>query len=126
MNTNSSSNWCALSLGRTTLCLLLLATSTASLALSPGNGVVSSDAAAAPKQVQANPAKAGAAPGGESFADQVNHAFRLRSSRVISMQVAEVPDVPINTAIDIEGQVFTMILLPHSVRAANYQLRAQI
>lgn len=119
---------CTLQMGRLVLCLVLFAATAGSLALTPEGGRKQANPTAAPAP-QVHPVSGRplveALPG-ETLNEQVNRAFRLRSSRVISMAVTDVPAVAIGTAIAIDGQVFTLNLQPHSVRAPGYQLQAQI
>jgi hypothetical protein len=84
------------------------------------------DDAAAAKPSQA--AQSAANNRSESFADRVNRIMRLRASQLVTMNVPDLAAVeqPLSIAAPIDGRTYTMNLQPHSVRAANYQLRAQI
>src|ERR1043165_8102156 len=55
-----------------------------------------------------------------------NQAYGLRASEVVSLNVNTTPDVTINVPIAMNGREYTLALIPHSVRAPNYKLRAQI
>lgn len=62
----------------------------------------------------------------EELSKRANQSFNLTASKIISLDIDPTPDQPINTAIAVDGQAYTLSLSPHSIRAAGYRLRAQI
>ncbi|MCZ6542334.1 MAG: M12 family metallo-peptidase [Planctomycetota bacterium] len=62
----------------------------------------------------------------EPGAIDVNVAFALRRSTVARLDIGETPNVPILVEVPIEGEVFTLDLQPHSLRAETYQVLVQM
>ena len=62
----------------------------------------------------------------EPGAIDVNVAFALRRSTVVTLDIGETPNVPILVDVPIEGEVFTLDLQPHSLRAETYQVLVQV
>jgi len=68
-------------------------------------------------------------PGGavaSNLPHDVNLAFNLTASKVVTLDINTTPNLPIDTQIMIDDQPFTMTLTPHSIRAPGYRLVAQI
>jgi hypothetical protein len=52
--------------------------------------------------------------------------LRLRRSEVVTLQLDARPGDPMSVAVPIQGHTYTLDLTPHSVRAAGYQVSAQL
>lgn len=57
---------------------------------------------------------------------QVNRVLGLSASTLIRLDVPDTPEVPISVTLPLEGQVVTLDLAPHSVRAEGYRVLAQL
>ncbi|MCH8345253.1 MAG: hypothetical protein IH983_14885 [Planctomycetes bacterium] len=62
----------------------------------------------------------------EPGAVDLNVAFGLRRSTVVTLDIGETPNVPILVEVPIGGEVFTLDLQPHSLRAETYQVLVQV
>ena len=56
---------------------------------------------------------------------QVNEVLQLRSSIVVTLEVANTPGSLLITEAPIGGQLHTLDLQPQSVRAADYRVQVQ-
>ncbi|TWT41126.1 Reprolysin (M12B) family zinc metalloprotease [Phycisphaerae bacterium RAS1] len=57
---------------------------------------------------------------------QVNAAFQLQTSQVHKLSLPNVPDVAFTASVPVDGEWLTLDMRPHSVRAPNYQVKAQL
>jgi hypothetical protein len=57
---------------------------------------------------------------------ELHDALGLRDSRILTLSIADVPNVPFTTDIEIDGQAVTLDLQPYSVRSSNYQVLVQV
>ncbi|MCZ6652123.1 MAG: M12 family metallo-peptidase [Planctomycetota bacterium] len=58
--------------------------------------------------------------------EQVNALLQLRSSDVVTLLIDETPGAAGTVNLPIAGEQYTLDLHPHSVRAANYQVKVQL
>lgn len=61
-----------------------------------------------------------------TLAQRATLALGLKGGAVVELDVDRTPNQALTVPITIEGQPFTMALAPHSIRAAEYQVRAQL
>ncbi len=57
---------------------------------------------------------------------QVNEAFNLSSSRIVSLDLPNVPEIAFATVVPVEDGIWTLDLAPHSVRSPYYRLLVQV
>ena len=62
----------------------------------------------------------------DPFVQQVNEAFNVSQSTIVTLQVDAEPSTPLTAVVPIDGVPYTLNLVPHSVRADDYQLLIQL
>ena len=63
---------------------------------------------------------------GLDVADQAKAALGLSDGTVFALDIDDTPGVPLEVLIAIDGQAFTLDLVPHSVRSDHYEVLAQV
>ncbi|MFQ5424871.1 MAG: M12 family metallo-peptidase, partial [Phycisphaerae bacterium] len=58
--------------------------------------------------------------------DEVNHALELQSSTIVQLDLQTVPDAPLSIHIPLDGTDAILDMEPHPVRAADFQVLAQL
>ncbi len=57
---------------------------------------------------------------------QVNEAFNLAASRIVSLDAPHEPEIAFATVIPVDEELWTLDLKPHSVRSPHYRLLVQV
>ncbi|UCC32661.1 MAG: hypothetical protein JSU86_10325, partial [Phycisphaerales bacterium] len=57
---------------------------------------------------------------------EANVALGVEASALVTLEIAQVPGRPLTTVVPIDGDVYTLDLVPHSVRADDYQVQVQL
>ncbi len=106
----------------TVLCFGTLAM--AGLALVPRTALSTPQDAAERVVAESTALFAGVTP--EELARRANEQLGLFASTVVTLDVPDAPGVLLTVVVPVFGEPFTLDLVPHSARAANYQVLAQL
>ncbi len=63
---------------------------------------------------------------GPDVADQAKAALGLIDGTLLALDIDDTPGVPLEVVVAIDGQAFTLDLVPHSVRSDHYEVLAQV
>ena len=62
----------------------------------------------------------------QSLVDSVNAEFRLTSSELVDLDVVPQSDGTVSVSLPLDGELYTLQLAPHSVRAPSYRVLLQV
>ncbi len=57
---------------------------------------------------------------------EANIALGVEASTVVTLGIAQAPGRPLTTVVPIDGEVYTLELVPHSVRSDSYRVQVQL
>lgn len=57
---------------------------------------------------------------------EANALLGVEASTVVTLGIAQAPGRPLTTVVPIDGEVYTLELVPHSVRSDNYRVQVQL